>query len=130
MDEDSDEEFEYRYIPVALGWGGVIVGADNIGRPMPEPEALLGAIPHWVDEAELLDQAVSIYLEVIRRPEADIRVATVVAIGEIVRRYKRLPREHEVRRAIGIALLDSDKTVSAAAAETRAILETHLGHGE
>ena len=124
MNTESDDEFEYRYIPVALGWGAMIVGPDNIGRPIPEADALLNAIPLWVDFPEQLDQAVSIYLEVITRPEAPIRAATVTAIGQIARRYRRIPREDEVRRAITIALDDLDAAVSAAAVAT---LARHTG---
>ena len=126
----EEDEFEYGYIPVALGWGGMIVGPDNIGRPIPEADALLHAIPLWVDCREQLDQAVSIYLEVITRPEAPIRAATLKAIGEIAGRYRRIPREEDVRRAITIALDDPDAAVSAAASAARAMFEAHIGRDE
>lgn len=126
MDKDS-KEWDYTYIESTLGWGGMIVGPDGIGMPLPEHEALTAAIPLWVNIPEHLDSAVSIYVDVMSRPEVGVRLAAISAIGDIVRKYGRLPHEAQARRAISIAQNDTNPEVAAAAVATSSIVDKVLG---
>jgi hypothetical protein len=121
------EEYDYTYAESVLGWGGTIIGPDGIGEPMPDAEALAFAIPLWVDVPEHIENAVSIYLDVMSRPEAAIRNAAITAIGALVYRYGRLPHEARVRQIVREALADSSAEVSAAAAATSDIIRNVLG---
>jgi hypothetical protein len=123
---DADE-YDYTYAESALGWGGMIVGPDGIGEPMPDAEALAFAIPLWVDVPEHIENAVSIYLDVMSRPEAAIRKAAITAIGAVVHRYGHLPHEALARQTVREALADSSAEVSAAAAATSEIIRNVLG---
>jgi hypothetical protein len=122
---DDAEEYEETYMESALGWGGMIIGPDGIGRPMPEDEALTVAIPEWVGIPEHLDDAVQIYIEVLGRPEQSVRLAAVTALGEVARRYGRLPDRTNARGAVMRALTDPSSEVRTAAAATLGLIDQH-----
>lgn len=105
----------------------MIIGPDGIVQPMPEAEALEFAIPQWVDVPEHIEGAVSIYIDLMSRPEVAIRKAAITAIGAIVRRYGRLPQESRARQTVREALGDSSAEVSAAAATASDIIRNVLG---
>ncbi len=124
---DDPDEYDYTYAESALGWCGVVIGSDGIGQPIPEPDALAFAIPQWVDIPEHIEDAVSIYIDVMSRPEVAIRKAAITAIGAIVRQYGRLPLESRARLTVREALHDSSTEVSEAAAITSDIIRNVLG---
>ena len=124
-DPDDAEEYQERYIESALGWGGMIIGPDGIGRPTPESEALTAAIPEWVGIPEHLDDAVRIYIKVLGRPEQSVRLAAVIAIGKVARRYGRLPDRTNARGAVMRALTDPSLEVRTAAAATLGLIDEH-----
>ena len=123
-DPDGAEEYEEIHVGSTIGWGGMIIGPDGIGRPMPEVDALLMAIPGWVGNAKHLDQAVRIYMEVLDRPEAAVRRAAVTAIGDVARRHGRLPHRQEAREAVTRALHDVIADVRAAAGTALRLIDT------
>ena len=125
MENDSDaaEEYDETCIESTLGWGGMVIGPDGIGRPMPEHEALIAAIPEWVGISEHHDQAVQICIEVLERPEDEVRLAAVAAIGEVARRYGRLPNRTAARAAVIGALDDPSPDVRTAAAATLGLID-------
>lgn len=122
-DPDDTEGHEVTYIGTTLGWGGIAIGSDGVGYPVPEHEALIAAIPQWVNLPEHLDDATRIYVEVLQRPEAAVRLAAVRAIGAVVRRYGRLPRPVEARVAVAHATNDTDLDVRNEAAATLSEIE-------
>jgi hypothetical protein len=124
-DADDAEEYQETYMESALGWGGMIIGPDGIGRPMPEDEALIAAIPDWVGIPEHLNDAVQIYIQVLGRPEQSVRLAAVIAIGEVARRYGRLPHRTNARGAVMRALTDPSPEVRTAAAATLGLIDQH-----
>jgi hypothetical protein len=124
---DDSDKYDYTYAESALGWGGMVIGPDGIGQPIPEADALAFAIPLWVDIPEHIEDAVSIYIGVMSRPEVAIRKAAITAIGAIVRQYRRLPQESRARQTLSEALKDSNAEVSAAAARTSDIIRDVLG---
>ena len=121
------DKYKNTYFESATGYGGLVVGPDGFGRPLPEPEALEHAIPLWVDIPEHLTDAVSIYIDSLSRREPEIRLAAVTAIGEVVRRYRRLPHRAGAQQAVSIALKDPVAEVSRAAVRTITEIETTLG---
>ena len=42
---DDSDKYDYTYAESALGWGGMVIGPDGIGQPIPEADALAFAIP-------------------------------------------------------------------------------------
>ena len=124
-DADDAEEYEETYMESALGWGGMIIGPDGIGRPMPEDEALTAVIPEMVGTPEQLDDDVRIFLEVLGRPEQSVRLAAVIAIGEVARRYGRLPDRTNARGAVMRVLTDPSPEVRTAAAATLGLIDQH-----
>lgn len=125
MENDSDaaDEYDETYIESTIGWGGMVVGPDGIGRPMPEHEALIAAIPEWVGSSEHHDQTVQIYIEVLERPEDEVRLAAVAAIGEVATRYGRLPNRAAAREAVVRALNDPSPDVRTAATATLGLID-------
>ena len=124
---DDAEEYDETYVESTIGWGGMIIGPDGVGRPMPEADVLVMAIPGWVGLPEHLEQAVRIYVEVLDRPEAAVRLAAVTAIGEVARRYGHLPHPREAREAVGRALDDVDAGVRAAAGRAQQLINQIRG---
>jgi hypothetical protein len=118
----SDDEYDEVYLESAIGYGGIEVGPDGVGHPIPESEALEHAIPLWVDIPEHIGSAMAMYVEALSRPEPKIRLAAATAIGEVVRRYHQLPHEEGARKALSIALQDSSADVASAAARTIALI--------
>jgi hypothetical protein len=94
---------------------------------MPEPKALELAIPEWVRIPEHIDDAVSIYIDVMSRPEVAIRKAAMTAIAAVVLEYGRLPQESRARECVRKALDDSSPEVVASAVTTSAIILRVLG---
>jgi HEAT repeat protein len=124
--EDADD-YELTHLESALGWGGVQIGPDGVGHPIPEAAALASAIPVWVDIPEHHDDAVQIYVEALSRPEVPVRLAAATAVGAIARRYRRLPRADEARAALAAVLGDPDPSVRAAAEASLRTIREVLG---
>jgi hypothetical protein len=125
--DDSDDELETGYGESVLMAGGVIVGADGIARPLPEHEAIAGAIPQWVllpkHEADTLDAC----LGFAAHDHPAVRAAAAAAFGDLVRRYGRLAERERVVRAIELGLRDRDDDVRGAASRSAGIVEAALG---
>lgn len=129
MDQPFDDsgDFTETYIESALGWCGIIVDESGASHPMPEPQALELAIPQWVRIPEHIDDAVSIYIDVMSRPEMAIRKAAMTAIGAVVLEHGRLPHESRARECVRKALDDSSPEVVASAITTSDIILRVLG---
>jgi len=119
---DDSEEYEVVYLDCALGWGGMEIGPDGYGHPMPEAEALTLAISEWVNIPEHLEDAVAICLRVLDRPEPAMRASALAAFSAIARRYGRLPQRDAVTRAVDRIRSDMDPAVRRIAADTAHVL--------
>lgn len=120
---DDPDGYEYIYIGSALASGGVILNPDGSGRSMSEAEALAAAMPQWIEIPEHLDDAVRTYVAAMSRPENFVRLAAVTAIGEVARRYGRVPRRQDARAAVLRALDDADPEVRAAGTAALALID-------
>lgn len=99
----------------ALLWGGVSFGPDGRTEVIPEAEALAVAIGAWVNDPDMLEDAVRVYLTAIKRPEPFVRRAVLEAVEAIAQRYQRMPQRSAVTAAARDATSDEDATVRAAA---------------
>lgn len=124
---DDSEEYEVVHFDSVLGWGGMVIGPDGQGQPMPEAEALAAVIPDFVGVPEhLLDNAVAICLDALGRPELPVRIAALQAFAEIARRYRYLPQRETVIDAVENARRDPAAEVRQVAAATAQALQEAL----
>ena len=125
--DDTLEEDERTYAQSVLGFSGVLLGPHGAVRPMPDHEALAGAIPQWVllpeHEAETLDAC----LGFAAHDHPAVRAAAVAAFGALTGRYGRLDRREQVVRAIELGLRDRDTDVRDAASRSADIVWQALG---
>jgi hypothetical protein len=124
--EDSDD-FTETYTESALGWCGVNVDESGASYPMPKQQSLELAIPQWVAIPEHIDDAVSVYIDVMSRAEVAIRKAAMTAIGAVVLEHGRLPQEFRARECVRKALDDSSPEVVTSAITTSDIILRVLG---
>ena len=125
--DDAPDEYDLVHADSVLGYSGVILGADGVARPMPEHEALAGAIPHWVELADHEADTLGACLEFAAHDHPTVRAAVVTAFCELARRYRRLTERPRVVRAIELGLRDRDDDVRYAAARSADIIEETLG---
>ena len=121
--DDASAQYHSVYTDSVLGYGGVVLGADGIPRPMPEHEALAGAIAHWVQVADHEADALGACLEFATHDHPTVRAAAVAAFGDLVRRYGRLGERDRVVRAIERGLRDGDNDVSSVATRSADVIE-------
>jgi hypothetical protein len=123
----DDAECDTIYAESALGAGGITVGADGIARPLPEHEALAGAIQQWVLLAEHESDTLDACLGFAAHDHPAVRAAAVAAFGDLARRYGRLAERARVVRSVELGLRDRDDDVRGAASRSADILEATLG---
>jgi hypothetical protein len=125
--DDARAEYDSAHADSVLGYGGIVLGADGVPRPMPEHEALAAAIPRWVELADHEADTLGACLDVAAHDHPAVRAAAVAAFGELARRYGRLAERARVVRAIELGLRDRDDGVRGAATRSAAIVEQTLG---
>ena len=126
-DPDSPDKQRTKHFDSLLGYGGVIIDSAGFSHPMPEHEAIAGAIPYWVTlpehEADTLDSC----LQFATHDHPAVRAAAIEAFGELARRYGRLGEHDKVVRAIELGLRDVDDQVRGAAARSGDMVQAKLG---
>jgi hypothetical protein len=122
--QPESDDYDVVHIPVAIGWGGMIV-RDGVGSPMPEETALEHALPLWAEEVQDTSAVIALCLRALGHEPVSLRVVALETLARVAARPEPLSRLAEVRREIRRALDDDDPRLRSAAWRTLIALERH-----
>jgi hypothetical protein len=115
MSEDCGrDDYEATHIPVAYGWGGMVV-RDGVGSPMPDEMALESVLPAWAEMVPDTELVVDLCFRALRYDSTNVRVVALETLAKVAARPEPLPQLEEVRREIQRALYGDDPRVQSAA---------------
>jgi hypothetical protein len=127
MSEDrGPDDYEATHIPVAYGWGGMVV-RDGVGSPMPDEMALESVLPHWAEKVPDTELVVDLCFRALRYDSVNTRVVALETLAKVAARPEPLPQLEEVRREIQRALGGDDPGLQSAARATLAAVARREG---